>query len=328
MTAQAGSGPDRHRDLTRPDLPLPRPLSGQAPAPPPPLAPPVPPEPAPPRSVPSRGRNWHRMHYPIGVFLVAYGVTGLVTGLIGWDDRREELAGYVGAGAATAVLAVVKAIELALVALAVAGIGRRRDVWFLPALAGWLAGFGVFTLLDLVKGNWGALLEHVVFLAAFALLLFLSYGLSVKARVGRAAAARTAPPPPDAPAPAAPGVPAPVAAPSANLSRTQEFALAALNRLQQRVTPAFGAPRPRPPAPPSPSPSPAAASASAPDPAPAPAPAPPSEDASPQTVVDAEAPEPAAGDGDRTVQAPLPAKRPAPPDATRPLPLPDSSDQE
>jgi len=265
------------------------------------------------------------MHYPIGVFLVAYGVTGLVTGLIGWDDRREELAGYVGAGAATAALAVVKAIELALVALAVAGIGRRRDVWFLPALAGWLAGFGVFALLDLVKGNWGALLEHVVFLAAFALLLFLSYGLSVKARVGRAAAARTAAPPPDAPAPspAAPSVPAPVPAPSANLSRTQEFALAALNRLQQRVTPAFGAPRPRPPAPPSPSPSPAPA----PDPDPAPDP-PPSEDGSPRTVVDAEAPEPAAGDGDRTVQTPLPENRPTPPDATRPLPLPDPSDQQ
>jgi hypothetical protein len=159
-------------------------------------------------------------------------------------------------------------------------------------------------LVDVVKGNWGGLLEHLVFLGVFALLLFLSYGLSVRARTGRTAE----PAPPAAPAPAVPmaGAPAPGApGPSGNLSRTQEFALAALNRLQQRVTPAFGSPRPQAPVPPAPSPQQA-----------------------PQTVVDAQMPQPAAQDANRTVRSPRPPQRPAPPDATRPLPLPDSPDQQ
>jgi pyruvate/2-oxoglutarate dehydrogenase complex dihydrolipoamide acyltransferase (E2) component len=289
------------------------------------------------------------MHYPIGVFLVAYGLTGFGTGLLGWDDRREELADYVGAGVTTPALAVVKAIELGLVALTLAGLVRRRDVWFLPALAGWLAGFGVFTLLDIFKGKWGVLVEHLVFLGVFALLLFLSYGLSVKARVGRAAAQPASPaqaqPAPAEPAPAQPEAPAPAGGPppgpAGNLSRTQEFALQALNRLQQRVTPALGAvlpqaqrQRPQAQAPQAQAPQAQPQQAQAPQARPhVPAPSPSSESESapspaPQTVVDDGYSEATGEDVSMTVQTPLPAQRPAPPDATKPLPLPDPPDQQ
>ncbi|GLW62708.1 hypothetical protein Arub01_09520 [Actinomadura rubrobrunea] len=195
--------------LTRPDLPLPG-RSGSAPG----------------------TGNWHRFHYPIGVFAAVYGVTGMVTALISWDDRRTELAGYLGSGAATPALVLVKAVELLLVLLTAAGLVRRRDVWLLPALTGWAAGFALFAVLDVVTGRWGGLLEHVLYLAGFAFLLFLSYALSVRARIGRR------------------GVPAPRSSTGADggsdggadaqirpsgLTRTQEMALEALNRWQQRL---------------------------------------------------------------------------------------------
>jgi hypothetical protein len=340
MTAHAGSTPDRHRDLTRPDLPLPR-SSGSTGAPPASPAPPgsqprgwqplpVPPTPpGPARAAPTarRGRNWHRFHYPVGVFLVAYGVTGLVTGALGWDDRREELARYIGDGLATPGLVAVKAVQALLVVVTVAGLVRRRDVWFLPALAGWTAGFGVFTLLDIFKGNWSGLLEHLVFLAGLGLLLFLSYGLSVRARIGRAAVQ----PPPPAPAPPGPGAsvppglgaptpqapamaPAPPMAahvpdPARGLTRTQEFALNAVNRLQERIT---GENR-RPQAP-------AQAQAAAPAQAP-------TQGRASETETDADASQEPGQDNTMTVQTPLPRAPQPPPQPTRPLPLPDSPDQ-
>ncbi|MFB4316674.1 hypothetical protein [Actinomadura sp. 21ATH] len=324
MTAHAGPSPETPRDLTRPDLPLPE-APGTAPAPPPLPRPPEPPAAGPaPAAPPSAGggRNWHRYHYPIGIFLVAYGVTGFATALIGWGDRREELAGYIGSGPATPVLAAVKMVELALVALALAGVVRRRDIWFLPALAGWFAGFAAFAVLDVVKGKWGGLLEHAVYLAVFALLLFVSYGLSVKARVGRAAkpqqqaqvpqpvpAGGEAPAPAAAPAPA----PAPAAAPGKPLTRTQEFALATLNRWQEAAKSATGGnalpwQHGQRPAPATPSPEPAAA----PTPAPAPGPAPAAPPASGSEVTRAEG-------------LPLP-KPPAPPGHAEPATAPDADE--
>ncbi|GAA4154825.1 hypothetical protein [Actinomadura keratinilytica] len=195
--------------LTRPDLPLPG-RTGNA----------------------SGTGNWHRFHYPIGVFATAYGATGLLTALISWDDRRAELADYLGSGLASPALVLVKVVELLLVALTVAGLARRRDVWLLPALAGWAAGFALFAVVDVVKGRWGGLLEHTLYLAGFAFLLFLSYALSVRVRVGRGALPRPAE--------------RPVAGAGADsdasdselrpsgLTRTQELALEALNRWQQR----------------------------------------------------------------------------------------------
>jgi hypothetical protein len=161
--------------------------------------------------------NWHRFHYPIGAFAIAYGVTGLAGALISWGDRHDELAGYVGAGLATPALVLVKVVELLLVLLVVAGVARRRDVWFLPALTGWVAGFALFALLDVIKGKWGGLLEHAIYLAVFAFLLFGSYALSVKARVGAPARSKAG----DQVRPS-------------GLTRTQELALEALNRWQQR----------------------------------------------------------------------------------------------
>jgi hypothetical protein len=200
-------GPDPK--LTRPDQPLP----GRRPGPTTPPLPTLPP------AAPD-GRNWHRFHFPIGAFLVAYGVTSLLFAGIGWSDRREEMAGYLGSGAATGALVAVKAVELLLVAVTLAGMTRRKDVWLLPALMGWILGFAVFCALDVVKGKWTGLAEHAVYLLGFVLLLFLTYALSVKARVGR-------------PGPLLPETPVAGAGPP-RLTRTQEMALAAINRWQRQ----------------------------------------------------------------------------------------------
>ncbi|MFI0454506.1 hypothetical protein ACH34W_54775, partial [Actinomadura sp. 6N118] len=265
MTVSAGSNSaESNSGWTRPDTPLPPkpgtapggdPATGPAPgpvgepAPEPaagpnptralPLPPPSPGEQVLPAIAPGpSGQNWHRFHYPIGAFLVAYGVTGLAGAVIGWGERRDEVAGYLGAGAATPVLAGVKVIEALLLLIAVAGLVRRRDVWFLPAITGWIAGFGVFCVLDAVKGKWTALLEHGAYLLLFVVLLVLTYGLSVKARVGgrRQPSPAEAVPPPPGSHPVGAATPRP-----GGLTRTQELALAAINRWQR------GAPPPPPP---------------------------------------------------------------------------------
>jgi hypothetical protein len=143
--------------------------------------------------------------------------------LIGWGEHRRDIANYLaettgaGAGAATPLLVVVKVVELLLLLTALAGLLRRRDVWMLPALLGWMAGFAVFCVLDLWAGLFGRLAEHVLYLLVLAALLAMSYTLSIKVRMGRPSRLRG-----DA------GGPAPK-----SLTRTQEMALAAINRWQR-----------------------------------------------------------------------------------------------
>lgn len=146
---------------------------------------------------------------------------------IGWNDHHKEIANYLartvglGASPATPLLIVIKLVELLLVLITLAGVLRRKDVWFLPALLGWMAGFAAFCVLDLWAGFMGRLLEHVVYLMAFTMLLLMSYALSVKVRVGR---------------PVQPTGTGDVPAPK-NLTRTQEMALSAVNRWQRSIQP-------------------------------------------------------------------------------------------
>ncbi len=211
MTVGAGPDPGSDPDAT--------PAVGVAPPAAPGAAPPG--APAPPAG-PVRGgrpaagaRTWHRLHYAVGVFLVAYGVTGVVSAVLLWGDRLDEIEGYFGSGPAAGVLVFAKAVEALLVLSAVAGVVLRRDMLFVPPLAGWMAGFAMFAVLDVFKGRWGGLIEHLLYLAAFVVLLFLSYGLSAKAQLA------------GTPKEAEPG--SPVVGPR-GLTRTQEFALQAIER--------------------------------------------------------------------------------------------------
>jgi hypothetical protein len=173
----------------------------------------------------SPDENWHRLHYPIGVFLVAYGVAGIFLLAVGWEGRRQEMSAYlaetIGLGIATPSLIAVKVVELLLTLFALAGLLRRRDVWYLPAIFGWIGGFGVFCVLDVWSGRFGGLAEHVLYLLGFVVLLGVSFALGVKARVARAEHGPTAP------------APDRTGARSMRLTRTQEMALAALNRWQR-----------------------------------------------------------------------------------------------
>ncbi|MFA1539375.1 hypothetical protein [Actinomadura monticuli] len=231
MTVGSGPGPGSDPDAT-PALGVtppaaPGPAGNAAPNTPANLAP------GPARGGPAQGgrpaqgaRTWHRFHYAVGVFIVAYGVAGLVGAVLLWGDRQDEIEGYFGSGPAAGVLVLVKAVEALLVLSAAAGVLLRRDVLFVPPLAGWMAGFAMFAVLDVFKGRWGGLIEHLVYLAAFVVLLFLSYGLSAKAQLA------------GTPANAEPGS-SPVG--PRGLTRTQEFALQAINRAA-----ALTGPRPRP----------------------------------------------------------------------------------
>ncbi|MES9543751.1 MULTISPECIES: hypothetical protein [unclassified Actinomadura] len=172
------------------------------------------------------GRTWHRFHYAVGVFVVAYGVASLATAVALWGDRLDEVEGYFGSGPATGILVFVKAVEALLVLTAAAGVVLRRDLLLVPPVAGWMAGFAMFAVLDVFTGRWGGLVEHLAYLAGFVVLLFLSYGLSAKAQLA-----------------GAPQEPAPEGSPRGpgGLTRTQEFALQAINRAA-----ALTGPRPRP----------------------------------------------------------------------------------
>lgn len=188
--------------------------------------------------------TWHRFHYAVGVFLVAYGVTGLISGVLMWGDRQDEVQGYFGGLPATAVLLLVKFVELALTASAAAALAFRKDLLLVPPTAGWMAGFAMFAVLDVFTARWGGLVQHLLYLAAFVVLLFLSYGLSAKAQLAAAARAAKAAGDGggtgddeagnDGSGDGAPGG-------GMRLTRTQEFALAAINRAA-----ALTGPRPRP----------------------------------------------------------------------------------
>ncbi|WP_329519949.1 hypothetical protein [Spirillospora sp. NBC_01491] len=200
----------------------------------PPAAPPAPPARAPSVRTGGGGSTWHRLHLPIGAFLIAYGVTVLLTAALTWGDRRAELEDYFSSGAAGPALMLVKAAEALLVLAALAAVLRRRDVWLVPPLAGWMAGFAMFSVLDVLGGDLTRLLEHCAYLVGFVALLFLAYGLSAKVQVARAA-----------PGPGGTG-------PGGGLTRTQEFALSAISRLQRggdaasAPSPASATPPPRP----------------------------------------------------------------------------------
>ncbi|HEV7934761.1 MAG TPA: hypothetical protein VGP70_20930 [Actinomadura sp.] len=161
--------------------------------PPAPHGPPAPPTLGPVSSQPGSGpaserHTWHPFHSLIGVFLVTYGVTGALATIVGRAGHQQEIADYLaktigaGAAAATALLVAAKAVEILLTITALTGMLRRADVWLLPALFGWTAGFGVFCVLDLWGGFMGRLAEHVLFLLVFTALLYGSYVLSRKAR--------------------------------------------------------------------------------------------------------------------------------------------------
>jgi hypothetical protein len=162
---------------------------------------------------------WHPRHLPVGAFVVAYGIAGTLNALFRWNDHKAEIANLLnktidsGAGSAGGILVAVHIVEVLLTLIAVAGLVRKRYVWYLPALVGWMAGFGVFVLLDIWAGDLGKLLEHLIYLGGFTILLFLSYALGVKARMNSRAQATGGDP-------AAGGPP---------LTRTQELALSALN---------------------------------------------------------------------------------------------------
>lgn len=173
-----------------------------------------------------RPRSWHRMHTPVGVFLVVFGLGTSVNAAYRWSDHRAELSDLLNgtltslADSAAGLLVAAHVVEVLLVVVALAGLARRRSVWFLPTILGWMVGFGVFAGLNVWAGNTARSVEQVAYLGGFTILLFLSYALGVKARVDQRQASADAA--------------AAAAYHNQPLTRTQEMALAALNSWHRR----------------------------------------------------------------------------------------------
>jgi hypothetical protein len=104
--------------------------------------------------------GWHRFHFPIGVFVVFYGVAHL---------------------ALPGTPLPFKAVEAVLLFVVLAGLLRRNAVWFLPGLLGWSVAFVSYAVKDGIAGEYAALGEHVAYALVFAGLLALAYALRVKA---------------------------------------------------------------------------------------------------------------------------------------------------
>src|SRR5690348_7570325 len=117
---------------------------------------------------PATEDGWRLRHFPVGVSLVVFGGTR-VASLLDWSSRHRDAARMlgVGDGATTALLGVSAVAELLLTVAAVLAVGRRRAVWLLVALAGWLLEFLVLAVVAGVAGDGTRLAEHGVFLLVF-----------------------------------------------------------------------------------------------------------------------------------------------------------------
>lgn len=135
-----------------------------------------------PRS-PAKAAGWHRLHYPVAVFLIVFGATRIAS-LLDWSGRHRDAARLLeaGGGTVTALLGVSAAGEFLLTVAALLAVSRRRGVWLLVALAGWSVESLALAVVAGVAGDTSRLVEHGVFLLVFAGLLAATYRWSAATR--------------------------------------------------------------------------------------------------------------------------------------------------
>jgi hypothetical protein len=117
-----------------------------------------------------------RLHTPVCVFLIVYGVAKLAE-LADWSRLHHDLAAMLGrgSGTVTGLLLAGKGAELVLTALAVLALTRRGAKPLFAALIGWSADLAVLTIVAGTHGDRGRLLEHGVTFVAVAGLLVVTY---------------------------------------------------------------------------------------------------------------------------------------------------------
>lgn len=126
--------------------------------------------------VPERAYATRRLHTPVCVFLICYGVAKLAE-LLGWSRLHAGVVSMLGlgSGAVTVLLLAGKCAELLLTVLAVLALTRRDRRWLLAALAAWTADLAVLAVVAGVDGDLGRLLEHGLSFLVFAGLLALTF---------------------------------------------------------------------------------------------------------------------------------------------------------
>ena len=127
-------------------------------------------------AVPRKGTWEGRLRTPVCAFVIVYGVARLAE-LIDWSRLHHDAAAMLGlgSGAVTGLLVAGKAAELALTVLAVTALTRASDTLLFAALAGWTADLAVLTVVAVVGGDLGRVLEHGLMFAAFATLQAVAY---------------------------------------------------------------------------------------------------------------------------------------------------------
>jgi hypothetical protein len=117
-----------------------------------------------------------RLHVPVCVFLIVFGVAKLAE-LLDWSRLHGDVVSMLGfgSGAVTGLLIAGKSVELLLTAVAALALARRNGTWLLAAVAGWTADLLVLTIVAVVYGDLGRMLEHGLSFLAFAALATATY---------------------------------------------------------------------------------------------------------------------------------------------------------
>jgi hypothetical protein len=117
-----------------------------------------------------------RLHVPLCVFLIVYGLARLAE-LADWSRLHRDVVRMlgVGSGTVTGLLAAGKGTELLLTVLAVLALVRRGELLLLTAIAGWAADLALLATVAGIRGDRGRLLEHGLTFVAFACVLTVTY---------------------------------------------------------------------------------------------------------------------------------------------------------
>jgi len=117
-----------------------------------------------------------RLHVPVCVFLIVFGAAKLAE-LLDWSRLHGDVVSMLGfgSGTVTGLLIAGKGVELLLTAVAALALARRNGTWLLAAIAGWAADLLVLTIVAVVYGDLGRMLEHGLSFLAFAALAAATY---------------------------------------------------------------------------------------------------------------------------------------------------------
>lgn len=133
---------------------------------------------------------WNPILMLLGVFLALFGILNFLELPLGWKDRNDQVARYLGAtvgagpGWVLPVLWAQKSVEGVLGVLALGGLVRRDARLVIAAIVGWMTIMCGFVFMDVWAADRAELQEHTVYFGIFALMLMIVVVLQTMQAVG------------------------------------------------------------------------------------------------------------------------------------------------